>query len=74
MYEIFADMHVHIGRAENGKPIIIQLRRDIRAVNGQHGGFRIGASDFFDQRLIRIRIASSQRYDYQDGDQKQGKD
>ena len=21
MYEIFADLHIHIGRAENGKPI-----------------------------------------------------
>ena len=33
MYEIFADMHVHIGRAENGKPIKITAARTLNFAN-----------------------------------------
>ena len=29
MYEIFADLHVHIGRSENGKPIKITAARSL---------------------------------------------
>ena len=27
MYEVFADLHVHIGRSETGKPIKIVLEK-----------------------------------------------
>jgi len=33
MYEIFADLHVHIGRSENGKPIKITAARSLNFVN-----------------------------------------
>ena len=33
MYEIFADMHVHIGRAENGKPIKITAAKTLNFAN-----------------------------------------
>ena len=33
MYEIFADLHVHIGRAENGKPIKITAARSLNFAN-----------------------------------------
>ena len=33
MYEIFADMHVHIGRSENGKPIKITAARSLNFAN-----------------------------------------
>ena len=26
MYEVFADLHVHIGRSENGKPIKMEIK------------------------------------------------
>ena len=29
MYEIFADLHVHIGRSESGKPIKITAARSL---------------------------------------------
>ena len=29
MYEVFADLHVHIGRSENGKPIKITAARSL---------------------------------------------
>ena len=31
--EIFADLHVHIGRAENGKPIKITAARSLNFAN-----------------------------------------
>ena len=33
MYEIFADLHIHIGRAENGKPIKITGARSLNFAN-----------------------------------------
>ena len=33
MYEIFADLHVHIGRSENGKPIKITASRTLNFAN-----------------------------------------
>ena len=33
MYEIFADMHVHIGRAENGKPVKITAAKTLNFAN-----------------------------------------
>lgn len=33
MYEIFADLHIHIGRAENGKPIKITAARSLNFAN-----------------------------------------
>ena len=33
MYEIFADLHVHIGRSENGKPIKITAARTLNFAN-----------------------------------------
>ena len=33
MYEIFADLHVHIGRAENGKPIKITAAKSLNFAN-----------------------------------------
>ncbi len=33
MYEIFADLHVHIGRSENGKPIKITASRSLNFAN-----------------------------------------
>ena len=29
MYEVFADLHVHIGRSESGKPIKITAARSL---------------------------------------------
>ena len=29
MYEIFADLHIHIGRAENGKPVKITAAKSL---------------------------------------------
>ena len=31
--EVFADMHIHIGRSENGKPIKITASRELRFEN-----------------------------------------
>lgn len=33
MYEIFADLHIHIGRSENGKPIKITAARSLNFAN-----------------------------------------
>ena len=33
MFEIYADMHVHIGRTENGKPIKITGARSLNFAN-----------------------------------------
>ena len=33
MYEVFADMHIHIGRSENGKPIKITAARSLNFAN-----------------------------------------
>ena len=33
MYEIFADLHVHIGRSENNKPIKITAARSLKFAN-----------------------------------------
>ena len=33
MYEIFADMHVHIGRSENGKPVKITAAKSLNFAN-----------------------------------------
>ena len=33
MYEIFADLHVHIGRSESGKPIKITAARTLNFAN-----------------------------------------
>ena len=33
MYQIFADLHVHIGRSENGKPIKITAARSLNFAN-----------------------------------------
>ena len=33
MYEIFADLHIHIGRSENGKPIKITGARSLNFAN-----------------------------------------
>ena len=33
MYEIFADLHVHIGRSENNKPIKITAARSLNFAN-----------------------------------------
>ena len=33
MYEIFADLHVHIGRSESGKPIKITAARSLNFAN-----------------------------------------
>ena len=33
MYEVFADLHVHIGRAENGKPIKITAAKSLNFAN-----------------------------------------
>ena len=33
MYEVFADMHVHIGRSEKGKPIKITAARSLNFAN-----------------------------------------
>ena len=33
MYEIFADLHVHIGRTESGKPIKITAARSLNFAN-----------------------------------------
>lgn len=33
MYEIFADLHIHIGRSENGKPVKITGARDLNFTN-----------------------------------------
>ena len=33
MKEIFADLHVHIGRSENGKPIKITAARSLNFAN-----------------------------------------
>ena len=33
MYEIFADLHIHIGRSENGKPIKITGARSLNFTN-----------------------------------------
>lgn len=33
MYEVFADLHIHIGRSENGKPIKITAARSLNFAN-----------------------------------------
>ena len=33
MYEVFADLHVHIGRSENNKPIKITAARSLNFAN-----------------------------------------
>ena len=33
MYDIFADLHVHIGRSESGKPIKITAARTLNFAN-----------------------------------------
>ena len=33
MYEVFADLHIHIGRSENGKPIKITGARSLNFAN-----------------------------------------
>ena len=33
MYDVFADLHVHIGRSENGKPIKITAARSLNFAN-----------------------------------------
>ena len=33
MYEVFADLHIHIGRAENGKPVKITAARSLNFAN-----------------------------------------
>ena len=33
MYEIFADLHIHIGRSENNKPIKITAARSLNFAN-----------------------------------------
>ena len=33
MYEVFADLHVHIGRSETGKPIKITAARSLNFAN-----------------------------------------
>ena len=33
MYEVFADLHVHIGRSENGKPIKITAAKSLNFAN-----------------------------------------
>ena len=33
MYEVFADLHVHIGRSESGKPIKITGARSLQFAN-----------------------------------------
>ena len=33
MYEIFADLHVHIGRSEKGKPIKITAAKSLNFAN-----------------------------------------
>ena len=33
MYEVYADLHVHIGRSENGKPIKITAARSLNFAN-----------------------------------------
>ena len=33
MYKVFADLHVHIGRSENGKPIKITAARSLNFAN-----------------------------------------
>ena len=33
MYEIFADLHVHIGRSETGKPVKITGARSLNFAN-----------------------------------------
>lgn len=33
MYEVFADLHIHIGRTENGKPIKITAARSLNFAN-----------------------------------------
>ncbi len=33
MYEVFADLHIHIGRSENGKPIKITAARNLNFAN-----------------------------------------
>ena len=33
MYQIFADLHIHIGRAENGKPIKITAAKSLNFAN-----------------------------------------
>lgn len=33
MYDIFADLHVHIGRSESGKPIKITGARSLQFAN-----------------------------------------
>lgn len=33
MYEVFADLHIHIGRSENGKPIKITAAKSLNFAN-----------------------------------------
>ena len=33
MYEIFADLHIHIGRSESGKPIKITAAKSLNFAN-----------------------------------------
>lgn len=33
MYEVFADLHIHIGRSEKGKPVKITGSRDLNFTN-----------------------------------------
>ena len=33
MYEVFADLHIHIGRSESGKPIKITAARSLNFAN-----------------------------------------
>ena len=33
MYEIFADLHIHIGRSENGKPVKITGAKNLNFAN-----------------------------------------
>ena len=76
MYEIFADLHVHIGRSENGKPIKITAARSLNFANiarecAERKGINVVgiidcASPYVIEDIERF-LATGEAYELQDG-------
>ena len=76
MYEIFADLHVHIGRSENGKPIKITGARSLQFANiakesvDRKGIQIVGIIDSaspYVQEDIRNFLKNGEAYEIKDG-------
>ena len=71
MYEVFADLHVHIGRSENGKPIKITAARSLNFANiakecaDRKGISVVGIIDVIED--IENFLATGEAYEIEDG-------